>query len=237
MVYNFYCDETCHLEHDKINVMVIGTVWCPQNKLKEINKRIYQIKERNNIPRNRELKWTKVSPAKIDLYKDLINYFFDTDDLHLRALVIPDKSKLNHEKYKQTHDTWYYKMYFDMLRVVFDPKHRHEIYIDIKDTHSAQKAEELKKVCCNSIYDFSQTIIQRLQPIRSEEVQIMQLTDLLIGAIGYVNRKFSENCKKSKAKEEIVDLIKRRSTYSMTKTTLLRENKFNLFIWNAAETL
>ena len=32
MVYNFYCDETCHLENDKINDMVIGTVWCPQKK-------------------------------------------------------------------------------------------------------------------------------------------------------------------------------------------------------------
>lgn len=44
MLYNVYCDETCHLEHDGINVMVLGAIWCPQNKLKEINQRIRQIK-------------------------------------------------------------------------------------------------------------------------------------------------------------------------------------------------
>ena len=237
MIYNFYCDETCHLEHDGINDMVIGMVWCPQKKLKEINKRICQIKIRNNIPINRELKWTKLSPAKLELYKDLINYFFDAEDLHFRGLVIPDKNKLNHNKFNQTHDNWYYKMYFDMLRVVLDPQHDYEIYIDIKDTHSSQKAKELKKVCCNSIYDFSERIIRRLQPIRSEEIQIMQLTDIIIGAIGYINRKFPNGFEKSEAKKKIIDLIKSRSSYSLTKTTLLRENKFNLFIWNATETL
>lgn len=34
MLYNVYCDETCHLEHDGINAMVLGAVWCPQSKLK-----------------------------------------------------------------------------------------------------------------------------------------------------------------------------------------------------------
>ena len=39
MLYNVYCDETCHLEHDGINDMVIGAIWCPQNKLKSILRR------------------------------------------------------------------------------------------------------------------------------------------------------------------------------------------------------
>ena len=29
-VFNVYCDESCHLEHDNIPTMVIGAVWCPQ---------------------------------------------------------------------------------------------------------------------------------------------------------------------------------------------------------------
>lgn len=39
-----------------------------------------------------EMKWTKISPAKVDLYKDLVNYFFDDDDLHFRGVIIPDKT-------------------------------------------------------------------------------------------------------------------------------------------------
>ncbi|MGX8680604.1 MAG: DUF3800 domain-containing protein [bacterium] len=236
MLYNVYCDETCHLENDGINVMVLGAVWCPQSKLKEINQRIKEIKARNNVSPSMELKWTKISPGKLVLYKDLVNYYFDDDDLHFRALIIPDKSKLDHQRFNQTHDEWYYKMYFDMLKVILHPTERFEVYIDIKDSNSYHKAQKLREVCSNSMYDFSQSIIQRLQPIRSEEVQIMQLTDILIGAIAYENRSFPDGFQKSSAKQEIIKLIKKRSGYTMKKTTLLREDKLNLFRWDARGT-
>lgn len=237
MLYNVYCDETCHLEHDGINDMVIGAVWCPQNKLREINQRIKEIKARNGISPSTELKWTKVSPAKVQAYKDIIDYFFDDDDLHFRAIIIPDKSKLNHAEFHQTHDEWYYKMYFDMLKVILSPKDRYEIYIDIKDTNSYRKAQKLKEVCSNSMYDFSQSVIQRLQPVRSDEIQIMQLVDLLIGAVGYQNRVFPNGTTRSQAKIDIIELIKKRSNYLLTRTTLLRESKCNLFVWDARNTL
>ena len=233
MEYNVYCDESCHLEHDGINVMVIGAVWCPQTKLKEINKRIKDIKLRNGVPVTTELKWTKVSPAKVDLYKDIINYFFDDDDLFFRAVLIPDKNLLDHNRFNQSHNDWYYKMYFEMLKTILHPKDRYEIYIDIKDTNSYERSKKLKEVCCNSMYDFSERVIKRLQPIRSEEIQIMQLVDLLIGAVGYHNRAFSDDYVKSEAKRELIELMSERSGYSMKKTTLLREDKFNLFVWNA----
>ena len=235
MLYNIYCDETCHLEHDGINDMVLGAVWCPQEKLHEISQRLRQIKERNNISVTQELKWTKVSPSGVSIYKDIVNYFFDDDDLHFRAIIIPDKSKLNHEAFHQTHDDWYYKMYFDMLKVILNPSDNYEIYIDIKDSHSHAKSQKLKEVCSNSMYDFSSRVIRRLQPIRSEEVQIMQLVDILIGAIGYENRVFPDGFVKSTAKQELIDLIKRRSGYSLSKTTLYREEKCNLFVWDARE--
>ena len=237
MLYNVYCDETCHLEHDGINDMVIGAVWCPQEKLRGINQRLREIKARNGISPRLELKWTKIGPAKVEVYKDVLNYFFDDDDLHFRAIIIPDKSRLNHKAFHQTHDDWYYKMYFDMLKVILSPEDRFEIYIDIKDTHSYRKTQKLKEVCCNSMYDFSQSVIQRMQPIRSDEVQIMQLVDILIGAVGYTNRVFPADFVKSKAKLEIIDLIRKRSNYALTRTTLLREDKCNLFVWDARDTL
>lgn len=233
MLYNVYCDETCHLENDGINVMVIGAVWCPQQKIKEVNQRIREIKARNEVAASQELKWTKIGSGKLTLYSDIVNYFFDDDDLHFRAVIVPNKSLLNHQKFNQTHDTWYYKMYFDMLKVIFSPNDKYEVYIDIKDTHSYHKSQQLKEVCCNSMYDFSGHIIKRIQPIRSNEIEIMQVVDILIGAIGYQNRIFNDDFKKSHAKLQIIDLIKKRSGYSLQKTTLLREEKINILRWNA----
>lgn len=236
MLYNVYCDETCHLENDGINDMVLGAVWCPQDKLCEINKKIREIKACNGVSKTMELKWTKISPAKVSMYKDVINYFFDESDLHFRALIIPDKGKLNHEKFNQTHDQWYYKMYYDMLKVVFSPFDNYEVYIDIKDTHSYIKSQKLREVCSNSMHDFSHSIIKRLQPIRSEEVEIMQIVDLLIGALGYENRVFSDDFQKSSAKKEIIDLLKKSAGSNLRNTTFLNEKKFNILVWDARRT-
>lgn len=233
MNYNIYCDESCHLENDGINVMVIGAIWCPQTKLKEINKRIKEIKLRNGVSVTAELKWTKVSPSKLDLYKDIVNYFFDDDDLHFRAVIIPDKKKLDHERFGQSHNDWYYKMYFEMLKTILSPADRYNIYIDIKDTHSFARSKKLKEVCCNSMYDFSEKVIKQLQPIRSDEVQIMQIVDILIGALGYHNRVFEQDFQKSAVKQELIDIISKRSKYSLKRTTLWREDKVNLLVWNA----
>jgi len=231
LIYNIYCDESCHLEHDQQPVMVLGAVWCPLEKAREISVHIRDTKTRHGLSPKFEIKWTKVSPAKQAFYLDLLNYFFDDDDLHFRALIVLDKSKLQHELYGQTHDTWYYKMYFDMLKVIFDPQARYRIYVDIKDTRSAARIDRLHDVLCNNIYDFQQQIIERVQTVRSHEVEILQLTDLLIGAVSYANRDLHTNA----AKLAVAERMRERSGYSLTKTTLLRESKVNLFMWQAAE--
>ena len=229
--YNVYCDESCHLEHDRQSVMVLGAVWCPLEKSREIAVRIREIKTGHGLPPKFEGKWTKVSPAKQAFYLDLLDYFFDDTDLHFRALVVQDKSKLQHELYDQDHDTWYYKMYFDMLKVILDPDACYRIYLDIKDTRSAAKINKLHDVLCNNIYDFQRQIIERVQTVRSHEVEILQLTDLLIGAVSYVNRGLHMNA----AKLAVVERMRERSGYSLTKTTLLKESKVNLFMWQATE--
>jgi len=229
--YNIYCDESGHMENDPERVMVLGAVWCPLENTREISLRLREIKARHGLAHDFEIKWTKVSPAKKDFYLDVMDYFFDDDDLHFRALIVPDKSKLRHDSFGQSHDDWYYKMYFDMLKVILSPTAKYRIYLDIKDTRSAAKIAKLHEVLCNEFYDFSREIIERVQTVRSHEIEILQLADLLIGAIAYVNKGRAGNA----GKEALVDRMKKRSHYSLTLTTLLREDKVNLFRWHAAE--
>jgi hypothetical protein len=229
--YNVYCDESCHLERDGQPVMVLGAVWCPLEKSREISMRIREIKAGHGLPPTFECKWTKVSPAKQEFYLELLNYFFDNDNLHFRALIVPDKTKLQHDLYGQDHDTWYYKMYFDMLKAILGPEDCYRIYLDIKDTRSADKIAKLHEVLCNNIYDFERTIIERVQTVRSHEVEPLQLTDLLVGIVSYANRGLRESSAKLGMVQRMID----RSGYGLTRTTLLRENKVNLFVWQAAE--
>jgi hypothetical protein len=213
--------------------MVLGAIWCPAEKVREINVQLREIKIQHGMKPGFEIKWTKVSPAKLRFYLDLLDYFFDDDDLHFRALIVPDKSKLRHEDFGQSHDDWYYKMYFDMLKVILSPEARYRIYLDFKDTRGATKVAKLHDVLCNNLYDFSRQIIERVQIIRSHEVEILQLTDLLIGTISYANRGLVTNA----AKRTLVKQMQERSGYELTKTTLIRESKVNLFRWRATEVM
>lgn len=229
--YNIYCDESCHLEHDHQPIMVLGAVWCPLEKTREISVHIREIKKAHGLSPSFEIKWTKVSPAKQTFYLSLLDYFFHDDSLHFRALIVPDKTRLQHELYSQEHDTWYYKMYFDMLKVILDPEASYRIYLDIKDTRSADKIAKLHDVLCNNMYDFQRRIIERVQTVRSHEVEPIQLADLLVGIISYINRGLSSNS----AKVALVEIMRKMSGYTLTRTNLLRENKVNLFVWQALE--
>lgn len=231
MEYNVYCDESCHLEHDRINVMALGGIWCKKNRMQQISSDIRGIKQKYGVSATAETKWTKIGPTKKQLYIDLINYFFDCDDLFFRCLLVPDKSKLSHEKYHQTHNEWYYKMYYEMLKILFHKQNIYNVYLDYKDTHSYYRCKELHNILCSAAHDDSRTMINKVQPIKSDEVQIMQLVDILIGAIAYENRIFPDDHEKSLTKLSIVDLIRTRSGCDLHTKTGYRQKKFNLFIW------
>ena len=36
MIYKVFCDESCHLQNDKKNFMVIGAIYCPKNEVNNI---------------------------------------------------------------------------------------------------------------------------------------------------------------------------------------------------------
>ena len=226
MSFNIYCDESCHSPNDKMPVMVLGAIRCPVEKTKEIAKRLREIKVKHGFHPNFEIKWNKISKAKVDFYLDIIDYFFDDDDLSFRGLII-DKSKLNHDRYNQTHDEWYYKMLFLLLKNLLIPKVSSFIYLDKKDTQSAIKVKKLHDVLCHSTYDFEQQYIKRVQVVESHHVEQLQLADLLLGALGYYHRHLSSN----EGKKKVINRIKERSGYVLNKNTLPTESKFNLFHW------
>lgn len=228
-VLNVYCDESCHLERDGIPTMVIGAVWCPKVSARNLCEGVRAVKQKHSLATSFEIKWTKVSPGKLAFYLDLVDFFFARDDLHFRGVLIPDKRVLDHARFAQEHDTWYYKMFFVLLKEVIDPTCAYRIYIDIKDTRSEQKRARLEEILRNAKYDFTGQIVKRVQQIRSHESEIMQLADLLIGAVCYRNR----NLATSDAKLQVIARIQQRSGKSLVRTTWPREPKFNLLSWQA----
>ena len=130
MEYNVYCDESCHLVSNHSKYMLIGAIYCSKYKVKKVNEYIEHLKENYNLSDKIELKWNKIDKKTEKLYLDIINYFFNNDDLKFRVIVV-DKTQLDHEKYNQTENDFYHKAYYDMLKYIITPGNSYNIYPDI----------------------------------------------------------------------------------------------------------
>lgn len=224
---NIYCDESCHLPNDESDLMVIGGISCPKEKAKKLNSEILNIKEKNGVYRFAEIKWTKVSKSKYEMYKQLVDLFFAHSFLNFRAVVALHKSKLNYNKFHLTHDDWYQRIYFLTLREMIDVDKHYNVYVDIKDTKGSNKIDTLKDVLNNVVGYFYDETVKNIQLVQSDQIQLLQLTDLIIGAVTYSNRELSGN----EAKVKLINYIEEQSGRSLKLTSPKTESKINIFRW------
>ena len=205
-------------------VMAFGCIWCSSEAVRRLSTELAAIKEKHHA--RGEIKWTKVSPAKLDFYQALVDWFGKEDAIHFRSLVVLHKERLDHDAFNQgSHDTFYYKMYFSLLSKILSPDSCYAIYLDIKDTRSRFTIRKLREVLCNDKFDFTHSMIERIQNIRSEESALMQLADFLLGAVVYRNR----GLKGSASKLSIVKSIEESLHKNLLLSSPLSEDKLNVF--------
>lgn len=226
---HIYCDESCHLENDGMKAMVLGALWCSAERQKFLSRKVKALKALHGLPPTFEIKWVKVSPGKLPFYQAVLDLFFDEPLLHFRGLVVPDKQLLNHGRFAQSHDDFYYKQWYTLLNRLIDPEKRYRIFLDIKDTQGRRKVAKLHDVLCNANYDFDRSIIDSIEQVQSHDVPLLQLADLLIGALSYVHRDLHG----SPAKQALVAHIRQRSGLTLEQSSLWRAEKFNLLVWRA----
>ena len=82
---------------------------------------------------------------------------------------------------------------------------------------------------CNNIYDFNGEVITHIGQINSAESEILQLADLLNGALAYQNRNLESEGMANQGKIEFVNALQKKR--NIDKSTARYESKFNLFIW------
>ncbi|HEX2845399.1 MAG TPA: DUF3800 domain-containing protein [Chitinophagaceae bacterium] len=214
--FNLYCDESCHLENDGQSYMLIAYTSSAFNQVQLHQEKIKELKAKHNF--RAEIKWSKVSHGQYPFYSELLDYFF-ASDLVFRAVVI-EKSKIDNCRFAQSFDEFYYKMYYQLLNHKISMENNYNVYLDIKDGLSAQKVKKLKE-----ILNIKYSKIRNLQNIRSHESLLMQVTDLLMGAISYYLR----GHKQVIAKNNLIEKIQQHTQLPLTQSTPKDHDKFNLF--------
>ncbi|MFA5849799.1 MAG: DUF3800 domain-containing protein [Bacteroidales bacterium] len=211
--FNIYCDESCHIEHDHKKYMLLGSVSAAYNQVKRHTERIKELKKKYNF--YGEIKWSNVSNSQLAFYKDLIDYFFDTD-LRYRAVIVK-KEQVSTADY----DTFYYKMYYFLLNHNKNTLYSYNVYLDIKDDLSAIKVNKLKEIL-NTKFG----VFRNVQNIRSHESILLQIADFITGALSY---NINDDKKVVVAKLQLIDKIKKHSEQPLDRISSYNEKKLNLF--------
>ena len=132
-----------------------------------------------------------------------------------------DKTKIKNDTFGQDYDTFYYKMYYQLPIHRKNSEYAYNVYLDIKDTLSANKVNKLKE-----ILNVKYGMFRNVQNIQSKESLMMQLADLIMGAISY---ELNQHDKKVTAKIKLIDKIKQEANHDLAKSTIYGEKKLNLF--------
>ena len=82
---------------------------------------------------------------------------------------------------------------------------------------------------CNNIYDFNGEVITHIGQINSKESEILQLADLINGAIAYHYRGLEASNEANMGKVEFLKALKEKQ--NIDRKTDRNASKFNLFIW------
>ena len=199
--------------------MSLGAVKIPSKDYEKVKNDIKEIKLKHKNPF--EIKWTKLSYSRMPLYKELIDYFIDST-ISFRVVTIINKQDLNHNLFNQTHNEFYNKTYYLVLKKIMNKHDKYQVYMDLKDTRGKEALQDLADVFEN-LHELPTPFMQH---IRADESQLLQLVDLFTGAVSYKMR----GLKESKIKLEIIDYIERRLNIHLNTTSSYNDKKFNRFI-------
>ncbi len=231
MKVEVYCDESCpdllSSQSKQAKYMTIGSVWLPRENRDLYKSAIHQLRDQHRI--GGEFKWNKVSPSRIEFYKDLLSWFVSQgDELRFRCIVI-DSNKVDLLKFHENdQELGFYKFYYQMIHHWIHECNEYRIFCDFKSNRCRDRLHVLQK-CLHSA-NLSATI-SGIQAIRSNESVLIQLADVLTGiASAKLNKKLSPNT----AKLELVSHLETMFGKNIAPTPLC-EKKFNLFRINFGE--
>jgi len=175
-----------------------------------------------------EVGWKRVSKNREGFYLALLDWFISNDELQFRCLVA-DKQSLHHDIHSGgDSELGFYKLYYQLLVHWLTPECSYRLYLDWQQNRQKDRFSELRRILGLKLS--SRLQIVSLEPAESNELELMQLTDLLSGAVGYVwnQRDLSPNASKMKVK------LARHLASSLGWPDLLYstspdEQKFNIF--------
>jgi hypothetical protein len=178
MEYVVYCDESRHDCPEVNQYMAIGSLWVPREKKAEVTRRFRRLLR--NIGIGSEVKWKKVSRARLEAYKQIVDFFFSEQDLNFRVIVVDQRAVDVDRFHNGDRELGFYKFYYELLNKWIDGGNEYLILLDYKQNKGADRYTGLRHQLERRAG--SRAAIRDLTVIDSAESPLGQLCDLLTGA-------------------------------------------------------
>lgn len=227
-IYNLYCDESRHTSDPSQNFAVIGVLQCPRKDKTRLVHRIHSLMSLHNV--RSEFGWKKISKNRTIFYNTLLELFVEEPNLNFRCIVV-DKRALDHDKWNDgDKELGFYKLYYQLLVHWLKPGNEYYVYLDWQQNSCSTRFETLRQILVHKLTGRAK--ISCLEPVTSHTQPLIQLADLLMGAVGYQWNSLDQKPERSEFKTAFAQqLATNLGRYNLIEATGPNEQKFNIFHW------
>lgn len=224
MKFEVYCDEAFPdlftSAKPKARYLMIGGLWLHADLREEIKAKIKMLRDQHNAWG--EIKWTKVSPSRLDFYLDLVRMFYSYGNKMRFRCIAVNRIEINPNLHNGDPELGFYKFYYQLLHHWIKGLQEYSIFCDMKSNRDSQRLQVLKRVL-NNTHQVAK--IKSVQALPSKQVLFIQLADLLLGA---ASSRLNETLNAGTAKEKVVLALEECFGHPLAPTSKY-ERKFNIF--------
>lgn len=187
-ILHVYADESCTGGQ---KYLALGGIVLQQAFAPTVLDRLQTVRDQHNT--HGEVKWQKVSKAKLDFYKAYVDVFFDAsqkDEMHFYALYV-DTHTFNHHKYNGGEaEIGFNKLTYQLLLHKFGRRYgqNHKLYVYLDDRTTKQDPESMRPMLNKELtnkWGIPGDPFRQLRFKDSKECALIQLNDLLVGTVGF----------------------------------------------------
>lgn len=225
MRYIIYTDES---NITASRYMLIGGLWLPLAAQRHATLALERVREPYDLLH--EMKWTKVSRTMLPAYKSFVDVFFEEVDLAFHCIVI-DRYALDYATYHRgDEELGFYKFYYLLISRKLTAGDSYWLYTDERHNRKPYRLEVLK-LTVNRWWHRQAGVepLQVVEPTRSHDEDMLQLADLLLGAVGYCWNDRGESDAKVRLARHIADQM---GWATLKVRTSPYATKFNIWVWD-----